>query len=335
MDVGRGSRYMVGWLNQVYYNHYHYIFTKFIDHLGLPLLENEKSIHISEVGGDAIGIGVSGSGNIIGKEVNVTFISPNEWNQIFRPLENLQVIEEIKPKLLSKHNAASKVLEELLGEFHDTYKTMGDTLYELANLSFSDDEDKMKAKKFLYDAKQGYLANKIEAARAHCDSIDYAYDEILKPWFSFSDLNDKEKNKLENIFKFRSKQADTEFVNGLHIVENFLRDSSTKIFEKVQEDKLQEATAMVKEIAKSMEYPMINFRDATRKLLSLQTEFQKLRRHNTHQDKEQIGKEKQEEYRIDILDKLEKLAELKQSGILTEEEFQSLKQNYLEGKISL
>jgi hypothetical protein len=45
--------------------------------------------------------------------------------------------------------------------------------------------------------KEGYLANKIEAASAHCDSIDYVYDEILKPWFSFSDLNNKKPTRYK------------------------------------------------------------------------------------------------------------------------------------------
>jgi len=295
------------------------------------MVMDKSSIEIKDVSRDVVGVGVDGTGNIIGKEINIAFISPNQWSQIFRPLKNLQIIDEVKSKLFIKRNAASKALEELLGEFHDTYKTMGDTLFELGNLSFDHEENQLRAKKFLFDAKQGYLANKIEAARAHCDSIDYTYDEILKPWFSFSDLDDKEKNDLENIFKFRSKEADTEFVNGLYIVENFLRDSSAKIFEKVQEGKLQEASAMVKEIAKSMEDPMIRLRDATRKLLSLQTEFERLRRHTHHGQVEGQIEEKRE-YGVDdtMLYKLEKLADLKQEGVFTEQEFQKLKAELLE-----
>jgi hypothetical protein len=251
---------------------------------------DKGSIEIKDISEDVVGVGVDGSRNIIGKEINIAFISPSEWSQIFRPLQNLQTMDDVKSKLFVKHNAASKVLEELLGQFHDTYKIMGDTLFELGNLSFDDKENELKAKKFLYDAKQGYLANKIEAARAHCDSVDYTYDGILK---SFSDLDDKEKSHLENTFKSRSKEADTEFVNGLYIVEKFLRDSSTKIFEKVQEGKLQDATTMVNEIAKSMEDPMTRFRDATRKLLSLQTEFERLRR-KTQSSVERRIEEKQE-----------------------------------------
>jgi hypothetical protein len=34
-------------------------------------MENEKGIHIGNVGGDAIGIGVTGSGNIIGKNISI------------------------------------------------------------------------------------------------------------------------------------------------------------------------------------------------------------------------------------------------------------------------
>jgi hypothetical protein len=48
----------------------------------------------------------------------------------------------------------------------------------------------------------GYLANKIEAARAHCDSIDYTYDEILKPWFSFSDLDEGGLSNT-NLFRYQ------------------------------------------------------------------------------------------------------------------------------------
>jgi hypothetical protein len=49
-----------------------------------------------------------------------------------------------------------------------------------------------------------------------------------------------------------------------------------KIFEKVRENRLQEVTLMLKEIATSMDEPMAKFGDATRKLLSLQTEFWRL-----------------------------------------------------------
>jgi hypothetical protein len=36
------------------------------------LLENDKDIHISGIGGDAFGIDVSGEGNVIGKNISIT-----------------------------------------------------------------------------------------------------------------------------------------------------------------------------------------------------------------------------------------------------------------------
>jgi hypothetical protein len=35
----------------------------------LTLLENDGGIHIGNVGGDVIGVGVAGSGNVIGKNI--------------------------------------------------------------------------------------------------------------------------------------------------------------------------------------------------------------------------------------------------------------------------
>jgi RNA binding exosome subunit len=71
----------------------------------------------------------------------------------------------------------------------------------------------MKAKKFLYDAKEGYLGNKIEAARARSNSITYAYDEFLKLWFS--NLNNTEKVDLERLFKVTFRDLDAKFVDGM------------------------------------------------------------------------------------------------------------------------
>lgn len=87
---------------------------------------------------------------------------------------------------------------------------------------------------------------------------------------------------------------------------------------------------MVKEIAKNMEDPMTRHRDATRNQ-SIQTEFERLMKH-THHDQVERQIEEKRQYGVDdtMLYKLEKLADLKQEGVPTEQEFQKLKAELLE-----
>jgi hypothetical protein len=69
-------------------------------------LENERGIHIGNVGGDAIGIGVTGSGNVIGKKISINEQQleniPKEYadslNAFIEQIKNYNIPpEQIKP----------------------------------------------------------------------------------------------------------------------------------------------------------------------------------------------------------------------------------------------
>ena len=63
------------------------------------------------IAGDAIGIGIKGNENIVGKDISIVKNEIN-WNLMLSPLKDIELLDKLKSKLLN--NPASVVLEEIL-----------------------------------------------------------------------------------------------------------------------------------------------------------------------------------------------------------------------------
>jgi hypothetical protein len=91
----------------------------------LLYLEEDKGIHISGVGGDVVGVGVSGSGNIVGKDVHVDISGtvsinsqilnklPEEYSVAFKDFAD-RLNEQIKKNTLTPQQV--QPIQESLNE---------------------------------------------------------------------------------------------------------------------------------------------------------------------------------------------------------------------------
>ena len=203
-------------------------------------------------------------------------------------LRDIGVLDKIKSRLFNYPNQATEQLADLLKLIGDSYTTILDACNELMNLSFKDPNELRKAKIFLFNASHSHLGKKIEAARARCGLLEFVYDEYLNGWFS--GLEAEEKKKLEYLFKVTFREFDSDFKDGMLEVENFLKDSATKIFEEVNKGHLNQAEKMVAEISESLNLKMKPFEAATRDLLKLESEYVKLSRHDITKDTKKEGR---------------------------------------------
>jgi len=87
-------------------------------------LENEKGIHIGNVGGDVIGIGITGSGNVIGKNISINeqqlASMPKEYadslKAFMEQIKNYNILpEQVKP-IQDSLNDVTKEVEGIKSE---------------------------------------------------------------------------------------------------------------------------------------------------------------------------------------------------------------------------
>ena len=89
--------------------------------------KDSRDIHISGVSGDIIGVGVSGEGNIVGKNVVIGSGSINVSDQRFAKIQNNEYVESLK-------NFSKTINERLNGRqiSEDKLRMINNTINELA-----------------------------------------------------------------------------------------------------------------------------------------------------------------------------------------------------------
>jgi hypothetical protein len=208
---------------------------------------------------------------------------PPDLDSLTGVLKDLGILDKLKSKLFNLPEDAAKELEEVITIIADTYQVIGDAMTELMSLTFEDDKALRKSKKFLFYASSGFLGKRIEAARAKCTYLEFIYHDFFKGWFS--NLDQDEQEKLRILFEVTFRDFDTIFKDKMLDTEDFLKESATKILERVQEGDIQQAATMVNDLSKSAKLKMDNFERATRPLLRLQSDYVKLSRHDPSKDK--------------------------------------------------
>ena len=79
-------------------------------------MENEKGIHIGNIGGDAIGIGVTGSGNVIGKNISI-----NEQHLENMPKEYADSLKAFM-KQIKNYNIPPEQIKPIQADLNDLTK---------------------------------------------------------------------------------------------------------------------------------------------------------------------------------------------------------------------
>jgi hypothetical protein len=185
-------------------------------------------------------------------------------------LEGLGLLDKVKLKYTDD---AYKHLTEILTQIKIGYETIDEALRTFTELSFDNEEKITASKQFLFKTKEGYLADHLNASRAHCRRIDYIYEEYLYKWFSSLPFTENEKKDLKELFEFKLRYSDSEYVEGMAEIVRFLETSSDLLYRLVELDRFRQASIMLKEFTTEIEEPKHKLHDKLSKLLSLQAEF--------------------------------------------------------------